>query len=148
MRRTNFGSAPSRHSPVRGYTQLALKIQAGPGAYSRLNPGLYRDHVRATKQDPLAGGPGTRDLQGMNVPERSGASRRTFLKMGGAGALLSSVSSNAEGVEGSANIKDRRTPSHPQPTPGRTHLVDLVNPLRSEERRVGKECRSRWSPYH
>src|SRR2546430_16143594 len=23
-----------------------------------------------------------------------------------------------------------------------------VNPNRSEERRVGKECRSRWSPYH
>ena len=22
------------------------------------------------------------------------------------------------------------------------------NPMRSEERRVGKECRSRWSPYH
>ena len=22
------------------------------------------------------------------------------------------------------------------------------NRLRSEERRVGKECRSRWSPYH
>ena len=22
------------------------------------------------------------------------------------------------------------------------------NPRRSEERRVGKECRSRWSPYH
>src|SRR5260370_6324604 len=24
----------------------------------------------------------------------------------------------------------------------------LAIPLRSEERRVGKECRSRWSPYH
>src|ERR1039458_5783696 len=24
----------------------------------------------------------------------------------------------------------------------------LVNVSRSEERRVGKECRSRWSPYH
>ena len=24
----------------------------------------------------------------------------------------------------------------------------LKNQLRSEERRVGKECRSRWSPYH
>src|SRR5260370_11564610 len=24
----------------------------------------------------------------------------------------------------------------------------LVEQLRSEERRVGKECRSRWSPYH
>ena len=27
--------------------------------------------------------------------------------------------------------------------------VDDDNPdIRSEERRVGKECRSRWSPYH
>ena len=25
---------------------------------------------------------------------------------------------------------------------------DLHNRSRSEERRVGKECRSRWSPYH
>jgi len=25
---------------------------------------------------------------------------------------------------------------------------DVVEPDRSEERRVGKECRSRWSPYH
>ena len=32
------------------------------------------------------------------------------------------------------------------------HLINkeelLENLLRSEERRVGKECRSRWSPYH
>ncbi len=26
-------------------------------------------------------------------------------------------------------------------------VLSLVN-MRSEERRVGKECRSRWSPYH
>ena len=26
--------------------------------------------------------------------------------------------------------------------------VILLNDIRSEERRVGKECRSRWSPYH
>ena len=25
---------------------------------------------------------------------------------------------------------------------------DKTGDLRSEERRVGKECRSRWSPYH
>ena len=24
----------------------------------------------------------------------------------------------------------------------------VLSPVRSEERRVGKECRSRWSPYH
>src|SRR5687768_18139653 len=27
-------------------------------------------------------------------------------------------------------------------------LKDTIIELRSEERRVGKECRSRWSPYH
>ena len=28
-------------------------------------------------------------------------------------------------------------------------ILDVVNVFaRSEERRVGKECRSRWSPYH
>ena len=26
--------------------------------------------------------------------------------------------------------------------------IDQTKPTRSEERRVGKECRSRWSPYH
>ena len=33
-----------------------------------------------------------------------------------------------------------------------TNIVDIrdtwTNRKRSEERRVGKECRSRWSPYH
>mgnify|MGYP000983297626 CR=1 FL=1 len=27
-------------------------------------------------------------------------------------------------------------------------MTDLKTMKRSEERRVGKECRSRWSPYH
>ena len=27
-------------------------------------------------------------------------------------------------------------------------ISKVVNKPRSEERRVGKECRSRWSPYH
>src|SRR2546422_1476729 len=33
-----------------------------------------------------------------------------------------------------------------------TYIVEkgkpVASPARSEERRVGKECRSRWSPYH
>src|SRR5690606_4705151 len=29
----------------------------------------------------------------------------------------------------------------------RQFLFDIVRRLRSEERRVGKECRARWSPY-
>ena len=31
---------------------------------------------------------------------------------------------------------------------GRETLETFPRVLRSEERRVGKECRSRWSPYH
>ena len=27
-------------------------------------------------------------------------------------------------------------------------FCDIIIERRSEERRVGKECRSRWSPYH
>ena len=30
----------------------------------------------------------------------------------------------------------------------RAVLIAQGSQLRSEERRVGKECRSRWSPYH
>ena len=31
---------------------------------------------------------------------------------------------------------------------GKTTTLKAISGLRSEERRVGKECRSRWSPYH
>ena len=32
---------------------------------------------------------------------------------------------------------------------GKSTLLEAIGyALRSEERRVGKECRSRWSPYH
>ena len=30
----------------------------------------------------------------------------------------------------------------------KTYYIPKAKPRRSEERRVGKECRSRWSPYH
>ena len=30
----------------------------------------------------------------------------------------------------------------------KSHFVRPEQSVRSEERRVGKECRSRWSPYH
>src|SRR5256886_16737998 len=34
------------------------------------------------------------------------------------------------------------------PAPCEGSCVLAINDSRSEERRVGKECRSRWSPYH
>src|SRR5258706_2314294 len=35
-----------------------------------------------------------------------------------------------------------------EPVYGHMALAGLPKGFRSEERRVGKECRSRWSPYH
>ena len=39
---------------------------------------------------------------------------------------------------------------HPSPEMGAelSAMLASVSSSRSEERRVGKECRSRWSPYH
>ena len=34
------------------------------------------------------------------------------------------------------------------PAPESSHAIKVAIDERSEERRVGKECRSRWSPYH
>ena len=35
-----------------------------------------------------------------------------------------------------------------QDVPDSEYKVEILEDGRSEERRVGKECRSRWSPYH
>src|SRR5258708_9979426 len=45
-------------------------------------------------------------------------------------------------VPGNADAFDRRTGSAQQ-----ERALEVIE-VRSEERRVGKECRSRWSPYH
>src|SRR5260370_14502994 len=39
-------------------------------------------------------------------------------------------------------------PAAPQAVPLQQAAAPQVTEIRSEERRVGKECRSRWSPYH
>src|ERR1039458_8102300 len=39
-------------------------------------------------------------------------------------------------------------PDHPTNTAELRYRADARLQNRSEERRVGKECRSRWSPYH
>src|SRR3989441_4870724 len=48
---------------------------------------------------------------------------------------------------GSAKVLDRRTDADVVEALGSAVLGDQTED-RSEERRVGKECRSRWSPYH
>ena len=49
-----------------------------------------------------------------------------------------------------ANIIDILSSAKPEDfvNSGNIFQIPLVQTTRSEERRVGKECRSRWSPYH
>src|SRR5258706_9626796 len=51
-------------------------------------------------------------------------------------------------MEGLPWIADFRDPLDPRDTMTPDGNNSFHKLLRSEERRVGKECRSRWSPYH
>ena len=58
-------------------------------------------------------------------------------------------------VSGAGNVNSAKAETVAMVTPAVvTDFASLPTPaqatvtLRSEERRVGKECRSRWSPYH
>ena len=64
-------------------------------------------------------------------------------------ALL--VAEDAQGICGTVQL----VLAQPENQPHRADLAKMLvhrrsrrQGLRSEERRVGKECRSRWSPYH
>ena len=47
------------------------------------------------------------------------------------------------------NLEIKNIKSHPSLSLAKANASrDLQINFRSEERRVGKECRSRWSPYH
>ena len=49
--------------------------------------------------------------------------------------------------KGQGSVKNGRD-SNPKYLGVKKYDGEVVKVLRSEERRVGKECRSRWSPYH
>lgn len=69
------------------------------------------------------------------MSDGSGASRRSFLKMGGAVALLSSLDRSAEAAETSAShpVKAGQATSPRQPASGVPHRLDLVNPLQGTD---------------
>src|SRR5215204_5882268 len=50
--------------------------------------------------------------------------------------------------EGPAGLAGGSRRPHRMPRATPPEIVAEVLQARSEERRVGKECRSRWSPYH
>src|SRR3712207_9001151 len=64
-------------------------------------------------------------------------------------ALTLQEASEAGGGEAARLRLNSRPEGRLDPTVDRdTRLEGVRDDRRSEERRVGKECRSRWSPYH
>src|SRR5256886_3505918 len=61
-------------------------------------------------------------------------------------AFRQETSSNPQGLVPTASFRQRVLAASPALAP----VIDAYPSAttRSEERRVGKECRSRWSPYH
>ena len=57
-----------------------------------------------------------------------------------------------EGFEEATVGEKRKTYGMGKKLPDKMYIVRdkhvIISTFRSEERRVGKECRSRWSPYH
>ena len=63
--------------------------------------------------------------------------------IGGCGIKSVSTDTGAGYTVTDATGREVKIPKKPERIMGNSASID-----RSEERRVGKECRSRWSPYH
>ena len=64
---------------------------------------------------------------------------KEILSISGKPGLFKLISQGKNMFLAESLLDKKRVPVYPR---------DKVVSLRSEERRVGKECRSRWSPYH
>ena len=71
--------------------------------------------------------------------------KRVFkLKKGNSTLVLEDPDSRMSLTE----VTDFYSMNYPELTTATLHGPEFEEDRRSEERRVGKECRSRWSPYH
>src|SRR2546430_12860953 len=76
-----------------------------------------------------------------------------------AGAARAAAANSTLPVRMTPDVRDNPALTQPSMQPAMQQLLDrarepragwnkMTSSVRSEERRVGKECRSRWSPYH
>src|SRR3712207_9239457 len=95
---------------------------------------------------------GTEALRDINLDFPRGA-LTSLLGPSGCGktTLLKIIAGLIEATSGEVSVNSKRVAG---PGPERAFvfqdfaLMPWATVIRSEERRVGKECRSRWSPYH
>src|SRR5258708_30616971 len=79
-------------------------------------------------------------------PDTSAADVIKKMKAAGVGCALVLADGELVGIFTERDLLNKLTGSAAKSS--QTPVRDLMSLYRSEERRVGKECRSRWSPYH
>src|SRR5260370_41550926 len=108
-----------------GFVEIVAGLQVGVGGQQ--HGGLL------TKMGESFGGASTRDSE-QGPPRSEAVVPLPRSERGG----------RREATQGEALWRAARTPA----SSGRRQRAQTCWSGRSEERRVGKECRSRWSPYH
>src|SRR2546430_14664509 len=96
---------------------------------------------------------------GLAVTQEPPIEKKKFTKAGALDALKELFGNNLIGID----VRPIKNGHHARMNSKGLHLISFkfqvsgfrfpvlnleLETLRSEERRVGKECRSRWSPYH
>ena len=81
----------------------------------------------------------------MSMLGKSMLGRLLILSLAANGALQTAVTQDPSGAQ---ITLDSRTTSSVNHISILLRQAAVWGGIRSEERRVGKECRSRWSPYH
>ena len=107
---------------------------------SNVLPGIVKDYGEMVVSEGVAGLAG--ELVGAVCPLFNNI--RLSYKQN---RLERNVSTMLDGLLKNQEILSCRVDKLQQTIEGRT-FIQQSNEMRSEERRVGKECRSRWSPYH
>src|SRR2546422_8653439 len=134
-------SGPSAATRARATMVLRVMVPS----CKRVDYTLPKATVRPSGSSPEAGEPGPGE------PERSRDAPRHRVHEDdqedaidgpgrGLGNLLGPVGHELDEQPAEDGARDRREPTDDD--------ADEERDRRSEERRVGKECRSRWSPYH
>jgi len=150
-----------RYDPIKDFTPVALlvtswtvfavnpKVPANTlqelVAYSRQHPVRYGSggiggvlHIAGEMLKLKSGG----DF--VHVPYRGGAQAATDAISGQIEMVSMGLASTRVAESGQLKILAQAGPSRHPMLPD----VPTTGEARSEERRIGKECRSRWSPYH
>ena len=101
-------------------------------------------------QDLTAGVEGKQILKGINLRIYPGEVHAIMGPNGSGKSTLAAILAGREGYEVTAGrvVYDGQDLLELDPEERAREGLFLAFQYRSEERRVGKECRSRWSPYH